>query len=47
MKVILFDLGNTLEDTEREVLLPGALKTLKTVRDMRDASLPSAPVPSC
>ena len=37
MKVILFDLGNTLEDTEREVLLPGALKTLKAVRDMRDA----------
>ena len=38
MKVILFDLGNTLEDTRREVLVRGALQTLRTVRDMRDAS---------
>jgi FMN phosphatase YigB (HAD superfamily) len=37
MKVILFDLGNTLEDTKHEVLLPGASKTLKAVREMRDA----------
>ena len=33
MKVVLFDLGNTLEDTRREVLLPGALKTLRAMRD--------------
>jgi FMN phosphatase YigB (HAD superfamily) len=37
MKVILFDLGNTLEDTQREVLLPGALKTLNATRAMRDS----------
>jgi FMN phosphatase YigB (HAD superfamily) len=36
MKVILFDLGNTLEDQQREVLLPGALRTLKAMRTMRD-----------
>ena len=38
MKVVLFDLGNTLEETGRGVLLPGALKTLKEVRAMRDAA---------
>jgi FMN phosphatase YigB (HAD superfamily) len=37
MKIILFDLGNTLEDVERERLLPGARKTLKTIQAMRDA----------
>ena len=37
MKIILFDLGNTLEDVEREKLLPGARKTLKTIQAMRDA----------
>jgi len=36
MKVILFDLGNTLEDQQREVLLPGAMRTLNAVRAMRD-----------
>lgn len=36
MKVILFDLGNTLEDQEREVLLPGAMRTLSKTRALRD-----------
>lgn len=38
MKVVLFDLGNTLEDTQRGVLLPGALNTLRAVRAMRDSA---------
>lgn len=38
MKVVLFDLGNTLEDTLRGVLLPGALETLKAVSAMQDSA---------
>src|SRR5262245_11604458 len=36
MKVVLFDLGNTLED-DRDVLLPGARETLKAIQAMKDA----------
>jgi FMN phosphatase YigB (HAD superfamily) len=36
MKVVLFDLGNTLEDQQRDVLLPGARKTLTAIQAMRD-----------
>jgi FMN phosphatase YigB (HAD superfamily) len=36
MKMILFDLGQTLED--RDVLLPGARKTLQAIQAMRDSS---------
>jgi hypothetical protein len=32
MKMVLFDLGDTLEDREHDVLLPGAPKTLAAVR---------------
>jgi FMN phosphatase YigB (HAD superfamily) len=35
MKVVLFDLGKTLED--REVLLPGARETLQAIQAMRDS----------
>jgi FMN phosphatase YigB (HAD superfamily) len=37
MKVILFDLGNTLENTQVGGLLPGALKTLKAIQEMKSA----------
>jgi FMN phosphatase YigB (HAD superfamily) len=37
MKVILFDLGNTLENTQSGGLLPGALKTLKAIQEMKSA----------
>ena len=37
MKVILFDLGNTLEDTQREILMPGAMRTLNAIQAMRDS----------
>jgi FMN phosphatase YigB (HAD superfamily) len=37
MKVILFDLGNTLEDQERGILLPGAMRTLTQTRALRDS----------
>ena len=42
MKVILFDLGNTLEDTDKGVLLAGALETLKTIQGLKagDGSSP-------
>ncbi len=36
MKVVLFDLGKTLED--QDVLLPGARETLQAIRGMRDSS---------
>jgi FMN phosphatase YigB (HAD superfamily) len=36
MKMILFDLGQTLED--RDVLLPGARKTLQAIQAMRDSN---------
>jgi FMN phosphatase YigB (HAD superfamily) len=36
VKVVLFDLGKTLED--RDVLLPGARETLQTIGAMRDPS---------
>lgn len=36
MKIILFDLGRTLED--RDVLLPGARETLQAIQVMRDSS---------
>jgi FMN phosphatase YigB (HAD superfamily) len=35
MKVVLFDLGNTLEDQDADVLLPGALETLQAIQAMR------------
>jgi FMN phosphatase YigB (HAD superfamily) len=35
--MILFDLGNTLEDQERGELLPGASETLEAIQAMRDA----------
>lgn len=38
MKIILFDLGDTLEDTRREALMPGALETLRGARELRDAA---------
>jgi len=42
MKVILFDLGNTLEDTQQGVLLEGALETLQTIQGLKagDGSSP-------
>jgi FMN phosphatase YigB (HAD superfamily) len=36
MKIILFDLGNTLEDTEAGILLPGARQMLQAVRQLHD-----------
>jgi FMN phosphatase YigB (HAD superfamily) len=36
MKVVLFDLGKTLED--RDILLPGARETLQAVQAMRDSN---------
>jgi FMN phosphatase YigB (HAD superfamily) len=36
IKIILFDLGNTLEDTEQGGLLPGAIETLEAIQGMRD-----------
>ena len=36
MKIILFDLGNTLEDQIQARLVPGALKVLNAIRAMRD-----------
>ena len=39
MKIILFDLGNTLEYTTREnkhVLMPGALELLSAIQHLRD-----------
>src|SRR5215207_6665273 len=36
MKVVLFDLGKTLED--QDVLLPGARETLQAIQEMRDHS---------
>ena len=38
MKIILFDLGNTLEDENRGGLLPGASETLEAIQAMRDAN---------
>ena len=38
MKIILFDLGNTLEDVEQGRLLPGASETLEAIQAMRDAN---------
>ena len=36
MKIVLFDLGRTLE--VNDVLLPGAKETLQAIRELRDAS---------
>lgn len=36
MKMILFDLGNTLEDSQTKQLLPGARETLTAIQAMRD-----------
>lgn len=39
MRIVLFDLGDTLERVAadgRDVLLPGAIKTLSAIQDMRD-----------
>jgi FMN phosphatase YigB (HAD superfamily) len=38
MKIVLFDLGNTLENTAQGKLLPGALNTLNALRAMRDSN---------
>ena len=38
MKIILFDLGNTLEDGQKGGLVSGARKTLKAIQSMLDAS---------
>jgi FMN phosphatase YigB (HAD superfamily) len=40
MKMVLFDLGNTLEEivNDRDVLLPGARETLEAVRGLKDAA---------
>jgi len=40
MKIVLFDLGDTLENND--VLLPGAMQTLKAIANLRDAE--GAPV---
>jgi len=40
VKLILFDLGQTLED--RDALLPGARKTLQAIRGLRDGNGPAA-----
>lgn len=42
MKLILFDLGNTLENSASGRLLPGARKTLTAIQEMRggDGSSP-------
>jgi FMN phosphatase YigB (HAD superfamily) len=37
MKIVLFDLGDTLEDQETDELLPGARETLQAIRAMRDS----------
>src|SRR5438067_1832953 len=37
MKIILFDLGNTLENTDQGGLLPGASETLEAIQALRDA----------
>ena len=37
MKVILFDLGNTLEDQNQNKLLPGAVETLQAIAAMADS----------
>ena len=37
MKVILFDLGNTLEDQNQNKLLPGALETLRALEAVTDS----------
>jgi len=39
MKMVLFDLGNTLEDVvdREDVLLPGAYETLEAIRTMQDS----------
>ena len=42
MKIILFDLGQTLED--QEVLLPGALETLSGIKNMYDPNNKESPV---
>jgi len=43
MRVILFDLGNTLEDQNQGILIPGALAALTAIRAMKD-SKGNAPV---
>jgi hypothetical protein len=40
MKVVLFDLGKTLED--REVLLPGAREPLQAIQATRDSNREAA-----
>lgn len=38
MKIILFDLGDTLEyqDQNKDVLMPGTIELLSAAKDMRD-----------
>jgi FMN phosphatase YigB (HAD superfamily) len=38
MRIVLFDLGDTLEDQEKDVLLPGARETLQAIQGMRDSA---------
>jgi hypothetical protein len=42
VKVILFDLGNTLEDQNQSRLLPGAVETLRALEAMTDSEQHSA-----
>jgi FMN phosphatase YigB (HAD superfamily) len=37
MKIVLFDLGDTLEDQKKSKLLPGARKTLRAIQALRDS----------
>ena len=37
MRVILFDLGNTLENQNQEILISGAMETLTSIRAMKDS----------
>jgi FMN phosphatase YigB (HAD superfamily) len=37
VKIVLFDLGNTLEDQNQNELLPGALETLRALEAMADS----------
>jgi FMN phosphatase YigB (HAD superfamily) len=42
MKIVLFDLGDTLEqedpNTHKDTLLPGAIETLSSIKQMRDSN---------
>ena len=36
MKIVLFDLGNTLMNEDEDILLPGATETLSSIQQMKD-----------